>query len=364
MVTITPTASELQLRAGLSQRIQSILDTKVEDLIQAGRLGEMFSFAAGRPLFEKTFSLYRLLASANLELVSEAKLRQLTELTDQVVTHFAQFRGFQPHGGSVQFPTPGRDNLLNTFSTLFDQVFAVISTVLAVSQPQNLGQYESEAKASAQLIKTFFDEQKKQFEGYKNALEKEITETLSKARQAAQEVGITRHEGLFRAEADEHKKMAKLWLTATSVLAIATGLLAWVNYSRTITAFGMAVSAQSPSGGGASAPGFGPTSLALQLALAKVIAFSILFSAVLWAGRIYRAHRHNYVVNKHRQNALSTFEAFAKASEDTATKNAVLLQATQCIFGPQSTGYLPQEKESEGSTQILEIIRGAASGKT
>ena len=143
------------------------------------------------------------------------------------------------------------------------------------------------------------------------------------------------------------------------------GALAWINYSRTIGAFEAAVAQQSRADGASAASAARPgPSLTVQLALAKVIAFSILFSAVLWAGRIYRAHRHNYVVNKHRQNALSTFEAFAKASEDTPTKNAVLLQATQCIFSPQSTGYLPQEKEAEGSTQILEIIRGAASGKS
>jgi hypothetical protein len=86
--------------------------------------------------------------------------------------------------------------------------------------------------------------------------------------------------------------------------------------------------------------------------------FSGLFAGVVWMGRIYRAHRHNYVINKHRQNALSTFETFAKAAADEQTKAAVLLQATQSIFSLQQSGYLSQESESAGYPQVLEIIRG------
>src|SRR5207244_10156514 len=142
-----------------------------------------------------------------------------------------------------------------------------------------------------------------------------------------------------------------VWFCITVLLALGTGCLAWVNYGRTFALLE------------GTAPGHDPLSTGafVQLAIAKFIIFSILFSAVLWAARIYRAHRHNYVINKHRQNALSTFEAFAKAAGDSETKNAVLLQATQCIFSPQRTGYLAQENDSEGHSSILEIIRSLPS---
>ena len=86
----------------------------------------------------------------------------------------------------------------------------------------------------------------------------------------------------------------------------------------------------------------------------------MLVTSLVWTGRVYKAHRHNYVINKHRQNALRTFEAFVKAAKDEQTKSAVLLQATQCIFSPQPTGYLTHEAEPSGSPQILEIIRSMA----
>ncbi len=94
-----------------------------------------------------------------------------------------------------------------------------------------------------------------------------------------------------------------------------------------------------------------------QLTL-KLIIFSVLFAALIWVGRIYRAHRHNYIINKHRQNALSTFETFVKAASDEQTKSAVLLQATQCIFSPQHSGYISKESEPSTYPQVLEIIRG------
>lgn len=53
-----------------------------------------------------------------------------------------------------------------------------------------------------------------------------------------------------------------------------------------------------------------------------------------------------------------TFDVFVKAaSADDQTKNAVLLQATQCIFSPQSAGCLASEKEPEGSSQLVELVR-------
>src|SRR5205085_68200 len=92
-----------------------------------------------------------------------------------------------------------------------------------------------------------------------------------------------------------------------------------------------------------------------QLLAAKVILFSILGSAVVWCGRIYRAHRHNEVVNRHRQNALSSFRTFVESADD-ATRNAVLLEATRAVFSPQHTGYSSTEAEPNAAP-LVEILR-------
>ncbi len=96
---------------------------------------------------------------------------------------------------------------------------------------------------------------------------------------------------------------------------------------------------------------------AFQLAIAKIIVFSILYFATIMGARNYRAEKHNEITNKHRENALKTFRAFTEATSDDQTKNAVLLRSTETIFSPASTGYIPHEGDHPGHPQILEIIR-------
>ncbi len=339
----------------LAAAIEPLLATNVEDLVQTSKLGAELGFEDARPTFERTLGVLRKVLSADLTLASEAKIDALKDRVTEVFNQFHKIRSFSPQRASQ--PARERDALVDGLNPIFDRLFEAVAGVLPLGQRESVEEYEAEAKVSVEKLKAFFEDQQEQSKSYRNSVEKEIRDTLDKAKQAAQQAGIVQHETFFRLEANEHKRMARAWLIATVLLALATGTVGWLNYNRTLGILQAAVSAAPPSGAPTN------TALTIQLAIAKLIMFSILFSAVLWAGRIYRAHRHNYVVDKHRQNALSTFEAFAKVAEDAPTKNAVLLQATQCIFGPQSTGYLSQEKESEGPTQILEIFRGATSAK-
>ena len=73
--------------------------------------------------------------------------------------------------------------------------------------------------------------------------------------------------------------------------------------------------------------------------------------------RTYRAEAHNHVVNAHRHHALSTFETFTAASSDDATRNAVLMQATQCIFSHRPSGFGHREDDTAPQSQVLELTR-------
>ena len=82
-----------------------------------------------------------------------------------------------------------------------------------------------------------------------------------------------------------------------------------------------------------------------------------LFYFLVIASRNYRAQAHNYIVNKNKQNALSTFETFVKASDNDEIKNAVLLQTTKAIFSNSPSGYLKNESDDDSPTQIIEIVK-------
>jgi hypothetical protein len=58
---------------------------------------------------------------------------------------------------------------------------------------------------------------------------------------------------------------------------------------------------------------------------------------------------------------LRTFETFAVAATEAATKDAVLIAATKSIFEGQSSGYLTGEPEKVPSSTVIEILKSAIS---
>lgn len=89
----------------------------------------------------------------------------------------------------------------------------------------------------------------------------------------------------------------------------------------------------------------------------RFLALSIFSVGIFISLRNYSACRHNCILNRHRQNALMTFDVFNKGAADPETKKAVLLQAMQAIFAPQPTGYLKAAAEAQSGPQIIEFIK-------
>ena len=96
----------------------------------------------------------------------------------------------------------------------------------------------------------------------------------------------------------------------------------------------------------------------IQFSITKIVILTTLFYALSLALKNYKAHKHNEIVNKHRQNSLLTFQTFSMAADnDPAIKNAILLEATRTIFSAQQSGYLNNEGDSENPNRIIEIIK-------
>lgn len=91
-----------------------------------------------------------------------------------------------------------------------------------------------------------------------------------------------------------------------------------------------------------------------QLISSKVLIFAVLGYLLLMAARNYATHKHNVVVNRHRQNALLTYRSLVEASDGSGTEDIVLAHAASCIFSPQETGFSHGKGESvSGSKQCL-----------
>lgn len=175
---------------------------------------------------------------------------------------------------------------------------------------------------------------------------REIQDVAAKVKETASISAVAQHARYFKEEADSHKWGSYFWLAFAIVLA---GAAAW--YS--VRSFGLAM-AQGSQGSNSWWPH-------VAYLTSRLIVLSVIFFGIGWCARNYRAQRHNEVVNRHRQNALRTFETFAVAATEPATKDAVLLAATKSIFEAQSSGYLTGEPEKVPSGTVIEILKSAIS---
>ena len=149
---------------------------------------------------------------------------------------------------------------------------------------------------------------------------------------------IERQARFFSDEAAGHKRQAGYWLAATILSLVALGCTGYWTLLNPID-FGDNIS------------------LIAQAIFGRAIIFGALGSAIFMCARNYRSHRHNAVVNKHRENALKTYQAFLKEADefkDPATKAIVLDYAAKCIYAPQETGY---DKIGGGKDATLIDIR-------
>ena len=95
---------------------------------------------------------------------------------------------------------------------------------------------------------------------------------------------------------------------------------------------------------------------AVQLGLSKILIFAVIAYMLFHCARTTLAHRHNAVVNHHRENALLTFNALTSAASDPDKRDIVLTHAASCIFSPQETGYTKQTGAQGSAVQVVEAL--------
>jgi hypothetical protein len=334
--------SQRATEQALRKTLESLTSITAESLVRTEVLGTSLDFRDGVEIFSQTLGLFRSLAEAKLDNVPKETLSNLDNLAKTAFQHFQQVLAFDP--GKQANPAAERDRLIQQVAQQYSSQFSSVAPILAYSvrKGTDFDLLERNARAALGEIANL----RNQTEERAGKLIAEAQTVVEQVKRAAAEVGVAQHAVHFKREAEGHLKRSKVWLAVTAALALIT-----FAYSGVILVF---FSIRLPSLSGVQS---------LQLAIAKVLVFSILYLAVIWAGRIYRAQWHNYIINQHRQNALSTFETFVKAAGDDQTKGAVLLQTTQAIFTPQTTGFVTQESDTVGPAQVLEIFRTATASK-
>jgi hypothetical protein len=197
---------------------------------------------------------------------------------------------------------------------------------------------EREARSLIQNVTDRADELQSQLEKRK----KEADSVLEAVRKVAEEQGVSQQAIYFKTEADNHDKESKGWLKTTVGLTVVLALYAIA------TLFLHKIPFLAP------ANAYETT----QLAVSKVLVFVTISFFLILASRNYLAHRHNCVVNRHRQNALATYQAIVKAAGEDANRDVVLAKAADCIFTAQPTAFSKGDGADGGSLSLVNVAPG------
>jgi hypothetical protein len=324
--------------AALSSARDSLNRLQQFDTANLGReddLGRQMSFLTVIPSADRLVDLYKRIPLSSLEDFSD---NQLSTITQQSQADFNTFDQILKFDATVSNAADIRNNLIGNINARRDQVFETLWHYVAygVARSTDTSVIETQARAAIQSIK---DGSEKLINEIKDAKE-EATNALIEIRKVAAEQGVSQQAVHFKNEADAQEMLAETWLKYTFVFAIAVGAFAlaslflhkvpWIRPETTLEA--------------------------MQLVSSKFLIFAVLGYLLLMAARNYTTHKHNAVVNRHRQNALLTYKTLVEASGSIA-QDIVLAHAASCIFSPQETGFSHGKGESSsGSKSVLELM--------
>jgi hypothetical protein len=329
-----------ELISSIKDQLKTALSYDLEkDLVRNSDLGSLSSFESLRTEFIALLSIAERINTIDLTKCSETHLRIF--YNDFSLTH-AHLNSIKKFNTTLPNSVNRREQLIRDFQVASDKAIASSGPLLWTSQLADFNnKSQTELHEILEGVKNEAEQSKSQ------ALEslKEIQEVLKSVQSAAGKVGVSSHSTIFKEEAEKHEEEAKKWLKYIVRLLIAIGSISIVFIALLFC------------------PLMEDASLNwVQFSISKVIFLAIFFIALSICSKNYKAHKHNAVLNKHRQNALNTFEAFVKAAgTDEQTKSAVLLQTTQSIFANHNTGYNSAETDSDISSKIIEIVKSTQS---
>lgn len=290
----------------------------IATLPREGDLGTRFHFREATEPASRLIDLYKRLPESVLDDLPQNQLQQIRDQSNQDFTRFDDILKFDP---AQQNSTQVRDgyiqNLRNAYQTAFTSLHPFIAYSLC--KTADFQRLEGDARATLQAVRDQGEALTRDLETQKQAAER----VLEDVRKVAAEQGVSQQAIYFKESATEHDKQAGVWQNRT--LWVATGLAIYAFATVTLHKI----------------PWLAPrdTYDAIQLGISKILVFAVVSYVLYLCARNFLSHKHNAVVDRHRQNALMTYKAIVDAAGDTPNREVILVQAAACIFAPQGTGY-------------------------
>ena len=295
------------------------------------------NFAEAVKPAETIVAIYKRIPMSALPDFTDGQLNAILAQANADYNVFKQILDFNAASGDA---VGTRSNILTNIKARRDQLWQYVA--YGVARITDTSLLETQARATIQGIE---DQAAKLTEQLTKA-KSDADGALAAIRAVASEQGVSQQAIYFKDEAQAQETLAERWLNYTYRFAAALGVFAilslflhkieWIKPTNNAEMF--------------------------QLITSKVLIFTVLGYLLIMAARNYTTHKHNAVVNRHRQNALLTYRAIVTAAEDAGTQDIVLAYALSCIFSPQETGFAHGKGESgSGSKSVLELMTKGAS---
>lgn len=325
-----------ELYVEAKESLSRIQGFDVEKLPRTSDLGSKLSFSDAVDPAKQLIELYKRLSLTALQDFPDGILKTIRDSANNHYKLFSEILEFNPE---QQDPAVARMSLINKIVAAYAPAFQALNTYIAYSlhRSADFQRLDFEARAMLQAIE---DKAKKIAESLKQH-EQDAQDVLNEIRRVAAEEGVTKQAVHFNAEYEHHNQEASKWQNYAVYLAIGLGVFSIASlFMHKI-------------------PFLRPESTydAVQLSISKFLVFSVIAYMMFLSAKNFLNHKHNAIVNKHRQNALMTHSALVEASGDHGVRDVVLLQASSCIFSPQSTGYAPGvENDVSSQKSMVEIL--------
>lgn len=319
-------------RASLTrvQEFDATLLSREEDL------GKQLSFSKGVHSAKDLIALYKRIPLSALDDFTDSQLDAIRSQADADYSTFKQILDFSAEERDA---ASTRSGLLSTLERRRDDLFQQLWQYIAygVARVTDTSLLETQARATNQAVQ----DEAARLTTQLNKAKSDADTALAAIRSAAAEQGVSQQASYFKEEASTQEMLAEKWLLYTyrfagavgsfAVLSLFLHKLPWLHPDNAAEAF--------------------------QLISSKILIFAILGYLLLLAAKNYATHKHNAVVNRHRQNALLTYRALVSAAGEKGTEDIVLAYAASCIFSPQETGFSGSKGESNsGSRAVLELM--------
>jgi hypothetical protein len=245
-----------------------------------------------------------------------------------------------------KFTIDRTDNPRAQADSIGNQLRAEVDNLLRQSSPllPFVAYYRGDIQAQLAKIEDAVGKASKLYDDGQASIDakaKQIDDALTAARTAAAKAGAAVFTQDFLTESSNVDKVANRWLIAAAglgALALVAALASFIFFQPSQQA---------------------PMQYLLQYTVTKLVVIGSLITAAIWCGSIYRALKHQAAINKHRGNALKTFQAFVEASGDNQdVRNAVLLETTRSIFAVAPTGFLnATETNVDSGLKITDALK-------